>query len=198
MLALADEPQGTLFGDAPDLDGAIRPAKVPAPGVARVLMPHRIPIELRPSDLESLLPAGHRARRVWDSVARADVSRRYAGIRAVAGGRGRTAMAPEILFALWRYATLAGVGTARELARLTEAHDAYRWICGFGPPLTARACRSTTHPVGFPHGTHRGARWVADRQRRGLDGGWGGHAQAGGAGRDAGAQRRRSGLVSAR
>ena len=130
MLALADEPQGTLFGDAPDLDGAIRPAKVPAPGVARVLMPHRIPIELRPSDLESLLPAGHRARRVWDSVARADVSRRYAGIRAVAGGRGRTAMAPEILFTLWRYATLAGVGTARELARLTQAHDAYRWIGG--------------------------------------------------------------------
>ncbi len=136
---MADEPQGTLFGDAPDLEWAIRPAKVPAPGVARVLMPNRIQIELRPSDLESLLPAGHRARLVWDSVERADLSQMYAGIRAVAGGSGHTAIAPEILITLWLYATLEGVGTARELARLTEAHDAYRWICGFGSPLTARA-----------------------------------------------------------
>jgi hypothetical protein len=32
--------------------------------------------------------------------------------------------------ALWLYATLDGVGSARELARLTERDDAYRWICG--------------------------------------------------------------------
>ena len=75
ILAMADEPQGTLFGDAPDLEGAIRPAKVPAPGVARVLMPNRTQVELRPSDLESLLPEGHRARLVWDYVERADLSR---------------------------------------------------------------------------------------------------------------------------
>ncbi|CAH1210600.1 hypothetical protein NTGBS_850003 [Candidatus Nitrotoga sp. BS] len=34
------------------------------------------------------------------------------------------------MFALWLYATLDHVGNARELARLTLAHDAYRWICG--------------------------------------------------------------------
>ena len=28
------------------------------------------------------------------------------------------------------YATIDGVGSAREIARLTEAHDAYRWLCG--------------------------------------------------------------------
>jgi len=128
--AMADEPQGTLFGDAPDPEGVTRPTKVPAPGVARVLMPNRIQVELRPSDLESLLPEGHRARLVWDYVERADLSRMYAGIRAVEGGSGRTTIAAEILFTLWLYATLEGVGTARELARLTEAHDAYRWICG--------------------------------------------------------------------
>ncbi|AFL72839.1 transposase [Thiocystis violascens DSM 198] len=38
--------------------------------------------------------------------------------------------APEILFALWLYATLEGVGSARAVARLTQEHDAYRWICG--------------------------------------------------------------------
>ncbi len=53
-----------------------------------------------------------------------------ASIRAVAGGSGRTAMAPEILFGRWLYATLEGVGSARALARLTQEHDAYRWICG--------------------------------------------------------------------
>jgi transposase len=58
------------------------------------------------------------------------LSRLYAGIRAVEGGSGRSAIAPEILFALWLYATLEGVGSARAIARLTQAHDAYRWICG--------------------------------------------------------------------
>lgn len=48
----------------------------------------------------------------------------YAGIRAVEGGSGRTVLAPEILFALWLYATLAGVGSARAVARLTQEHDA--------------------------------------------------------------------------
>lgn len=54
----------------------------------------------------------------------------YAPIRAVEGGAGRTAIAPEIMYALWLYATLQGVGSARGLERLTQSHDAYRWICG--------------------------------------------------------------------
>jgi len=48
-------------------------------GVARVLMPNRAQIELRASDLESLLPEGHRARIVWAYVEQADLSRMYAG-----------------------------------------------------------------------------------------------------------------------
>jgi hypothetical protein len=48
----------------------------------------------------------------------------------VEGGVGRAAIAPEILLSLWLYATLDGVGSAREVSRLTEAHDAYRWLCG--------------------------------------------------------------------
>ena len=34
------------------------------------------------------------------------------------------------MFALWLYATLEGVGSGREVARLALEHDAYRWICG--------------------------------------------------------------------
>jgi len=99
-------------------------------GVARVLMPNRAQLELRASDLESLLPEGHRARTVWAYVERADLSSIYSGIKALEGGSGRTPIAPEILFALWLYATVEGVGSARAIARLTQAHDAYRWICG--------------------------------------------------------------------
>ena len=97
---------------------------------ARVLVPNRDQMEFRASDLESLLGEGHRARLVWGYVERQDLKSFYAGIRAVEGSVGRPAIAPEILLALWLYATLDGVGSAREITRLTEAHDAYRWICG--------------------------------------------------------------------
>jgi len=53
-----------------------------------------------------------------------DLSALYEGIKAVEGGAGRAAIAPEILYALWLYATLKGIGSARKLARLTREHDA--------------------------------------------------------------------------
>jgi transposase len=96
----------------------------------RVLLPNRLQLELRASNLEALLPEGHRARVVWGYVERQDLSRFYDPIKVREGGVGRSAIAPEILFALWLYATLEGVGSARALARLTQQHDAYRWICG--------------------------------------------------------------------
>jgi transposase len=114
-----------------DLPGSPMKARAERAKVrARVLMPNRGQLELRPSDLESLLPQGHRARIVWGYVERCDLSAMYAPIKAVEGGAGRTAIAPEILYALWLYATLDGVGHARALERLTQGHDAYRWICG--------------------------------------------------------------------
>jgi transposase len=130
---VSDAIQPGLFGDDLEADAARAGAvleRAPVAGMRRVLWPNRTQIELRPCDLESLLPAGHRARLVWAWVERADLSAIYAGIRAVEGGSGRSAIAPEILFALWLYAILEGVGSARALARLTQEHDAYRWICG--------------------------------------------------------------------
>src|SRR5574337_1757276 len=97
---------------------------------ARVLLPNRGQMEFRASDLDSVLPAGHRARLEWAYVERQDLTRFYAGIRAVDGGVGRAAIAPEILLALWLYATLDGVGSAREVSRLIDSHDGYRWLCG--------------------------------------------------------------------
>jgi transposase len=127
---MSDELQGELFADDLPIAEGPAPSGAPPVGVARVLWPNRMQLELRPCDLESLLPEAHRARLVWAWVERCDLSRIYAGIRAVQGGSGRSAIAPEILFALWLYATLEGVGSARAIARLTQEHDAYRWICG--------------------------------------------------------------------
>ena len=100
---------------------------------ARVLLPNRGQMEFRVSDLDSVLAEGHRARLVWAYVERQDLSRFYAGIKVMEGGVGRAAIAPEILLGLWLCATLDGVGSAREVARLTQAHDAYRWLCGGVP-----------------------------------------------------------------
>jgi len=96
----------------------------------RVLRPNRDQLELRPTDLESLLPDDHRARAVWEFVEGLDLSALYERIRSVEGHAGRPAIDPAILMALWLYATVEGVGSARALARLCEQHDAYRWICG--------------------------------------------------------------------
>jgi transposase len=60
----------------------------------------------------------------------ADLAPIDAGIRVVEGGSGRSAIAPAMLFARWRYATIEGEGRARAIARLTQSHAAYRWICG--------------------------------------------------------------------
>lgn len=119
-----------LFTDGSETPAFILPTQAKPKGVARVQMPNRNQLEFRPSDLDSLLPEGHRARIVWGYVDRQDKTGLYAGIKAVEGGVGRAAIAPEILFALWLYATLEGVGSARAIARLTQEHDAYRWICG--------------------------------------------------------------------
>src|SRR3989449_787930 len=63
-------------------------------------------------------------------VDRLDLSRFYAAIQARGSDPGRPAIDPKVLVALWLYATSEGVGSARELARLCERHDAYRWLCG--------------------------------------------------------------------
>lgn len=99
-------------------------------GEPRLLQPNRKQIELRASDLESLLGEDHRARLVWGYVERQDLSRLIQAIKARGSSAGRSAIDPRILFALWLYATLDGVGSGREIARLTRESDAYRWICG--------------------------------------------------------------------
>ncbi|MBI4502853.1 MAG: IS1182 family transposase [Gemmatimonadetes bacterium] len=92
--------------------------------------PDRQQIAWEPRALDALLPAEHRARVVWAFVEQLDLSALYRGIAAVEGEPGRPPIDPQILVALWLYATLEGVGSARALDRLCTEHVAYQWLCG--------------------------------------------------------------------
>jgi len=85
-------------------------------------------------DLEGLLPPEHRARIVWSFVEDLDLSPLYEAIKSREGEPGRPPPDPAVLLALWLYATIDGVGSARHLDRLTRSDVAYRWIAG-GVPL---------------------------------------------------------------
>lgn len=85
---------------------------------------------MRTCALDDLLEEDHQARIVWAWVQTLDLSELEARIQAVEHGPGQAAADPRILMALWLYATLRGVGSARELDRLCRQHVAYRWICG--------------------------------------------------------------------
>jgi transposase len=84
--------------------------------------------------LDALLPPEHEARSVWAFVERLDLGGFYAPIKAREGRAGRTPTDPQVLVALLLYAAIDGVGSARDIDRLTHLHDAYRWLRG-GVPL---------------------------------------------------------------
>jgi transposase len=121
--------QALLFGSLPE-SVAVNESVAGAEGAPRVLMAERNQIELRAVDLDATIAMDHPARSVWAFVERLDLSALYGVIGSVQGRAGRAAIDPKILLALWLYATVDGVGSAREIERLTEVHDAYRWICG--------------------------------------------------------------------
>ena len=85
-------------------------------------------------DLEGLLPVDHRARLVWSFVESLDLSQLYDQVLSREGEAGRPAADPAVLLSLWLYATIEGVGSARELERLAQSDAAYRWLAG-GVPL---------------------------------------------------------------
>ncbi len=69
-------------------------------------------------------------RAIWEVVARLDLDALYADIASRDDHAGAPAIDPTLLLALWVYATSEGEGSAREIARLTEKHSGYRWLCG--------------------------------------------------------------------
>lgn len=92
--------------------------------------PCRNQCEFRTASLDELLPQEHRARDVWDFVESMDTSICLEYINTFKQQRGRPAIDPKILLALWIYTILDGNVSARKLEELCILHDAYKWICG--------------------------------------------------------------------
>lgn len=97
-----------LFGTLPEQMAAARHI-----GVPRLRQAERRQVSLRPVSLEDLLPPVHRARFVWAFAERLDLTALYRAIKAVEGHPGHPPADPRILLALWLYATVEGVGSAR-------------------------------------------------------------------------------------
>ena len=111
-----------------------RPVRPPTlPAVARLRRPVRNQVEWVERDLDSVLAQDHQARAIWDLLDGMDLDAFYADIKAVTDRPGHPATDPQVLLALWVYATVDSVGSARRLARLCYEHDAYRWLRGGVP-----------------------------------------------------------------
>jgi transposase len=118
-----------LFGELP-IEPMPGPTAEEISGTPRIREPVRDQIELRAVDIDSLIGEDHPARVIWAYVMGLDLSELEDRIKARHDRPGHPATSPQLLLALWLYATSDGVGSARALERLCNSHDAYRWLCG--------------------------------------------------------------------
>src|SRR5665213_406375 len=130
---MANDAQPALF--SPAECEPLTPGATPTPcerhaRPPRINKPERLQAEMRCESLDQRLDADHEVRVVWKLVEGLDLSTLYQHIEAVAGVAGRNASDPRVLFALWLYAAVEGVNSARELERLCFNHRAYEWLRG--------------------------------------------------------------------
>ena len=118
-----------LFEVAGDPPAEAKPAD-PGRGRPRLRTANRQQIVFRAAPLDALIPDDHPARVVWDYVEGLDLDPLYDRIKAVERRPGRAPIDPKILMALWLYATVEGVGSARQLDGLCRDHAAFQWIAG--------------------------------------------------------------------
>lgn len=124
--------QTMLPVELPETRNVLMP-KPTKPEEARTRRPVRNQGEMMVRALDSLVAEDHAVRVIWAFLEGLDLSAFYASIRTTAERPGRPATDPQVLLALWVYATAEGVGSARELDRLCREHDAYRWLRGGVP-----------------------------------------------------------------
>jgi transposase len=125
---LESPPVGMLYDPGPARPSAATaatPSETP-----RLRRPERAQGEMRVASLDELLPPDHMVRVVWDYVSSVDITPLLQQIKAVSGQVGRDATDPRLLLALWLYATIDGIGSARTLDTLCREHLAYQWLCG--------------------------------------------------------------------
>ena len=115
-----------LFGELPHQARAMPDRR----GAPRIREPVRDQIELRVTDIDSLIGQDHPARVFWSYVEGVDLSAIEDRINAREHTPGHPPISPRLMLALWLYATSEGVGSARAVERLCNSHDVYRWLCG--------------------------------------------------------------------
>jgi transposase len=96
----------------------------------RVCRPDRQQMHLRPCSLEELIPQQHQVRTLWNVVEQLDLSGFYASLQCRGSSAGRPATDPQLLVALLLWAATQGISSCREIDRLCQEHDAYKWLCG--------------------------------------------------------------------
>jgi transposase len=109
-------------------DPPARPIDTKAP--PRLRSPNRQQMLLEPCELNKLVEVDHPAVVLWEVTGRLDLTKFQDVIVARGSQPGRSATDPRLLIALWLYAFTQGVGSARELDRLCQCQDAYKWLCG--------------------------------------------------------------------
>jgi transposase len=129
--SVSGQGQGLLFA-LPARDAMSEGREVGA-GIPRLKRAQRDQVEFRACSWNDLLPDDHQARIVWRYVTSLDLTPLYQRIKAVERHAGQSAIDPQILFALWLYAALRGIGSARELDRRCDRRTGevpFQWICG--------------------------------------------------------------------
>jgi transposase len=117
---------GCLLGGLPDQ--AAPPVAVR--GKPRLRQPERFQLGWEIAAIDDLVAADHPVRAVWAFVGTLDLGGLHDAVKAREGVPGQAPPAPELMLALWLWATVDGVGSARQLDKLCKEHLAYRWLCG--------------------------------------------------------------------
>lgn len=118
--------EGRLFEDLPD-----QPApRAEGRGAPRVRVPERSQVDMHWAALDEMIAHDHPVRAVWAFATMLELSALYEAIDAREGVPGHPPASPQLMMALWLWATVDGVGSARRLDQLCREHLAYRWLCG--------------------------------------------------------------------
>src|SRR6185437_8516633 len=96
----------------------------------RLRQPNRSQMEMVVQCPDELIPQNHEARTIWRVCESQDLSEFCEPIKAREGVGGRNATTPTLLVALWLYAAVRGIGSARELARRCKECAPFKWLCG--------------------------------------------------------------------
>jgi transposase len=87
-------------------------------------------MEMVPRCPDDLVSPQHPVRQIAGVVEHLDVSGFCQPIKAREGVAGRDATDPKLLVALWLYACVRGIGSARELARQCQENLPFLWLLG--------------------------------------------------------------------